>query len=265
MKAGLARLFLYLSVKLFTMTTYGIIGYPLTHSFSPGYFNEKFAREGIDARYESFPLKDISEFPLLLKQHPTLRGLNVTIPYKETILPYLDEIDEAAGAVGAVNCIAIDKGKTKGYNTDITGFEQSLKPLLKPHHQQAFVLGTGGSSKAVAYVLDKLGIEYMKISRVRKPDTLSYDSLMDEMFATHTLIVNTTPLGMYPDITSYPLIPYDVLGPDHLLYDLVYNPPETKFLALGKEHGAATKNGLEMLHLQAEASWEIWERYRPTV
>ena len=238
--------------------TYGLIGYPLSHSFSPAYFKNKFEKEGIDASYTAFPLPSVSDFPVLLNEHPELIGLNVTIPHKETVIPYLDVLHEDAKAVGAVNCIKIEGGKTTGYNTDITGFEKTLRPLLKPHHQQAFILGTGGASKAIAYVLDKLGIEYVKISRERKPDTLSYDSLMDEMFATHTLVINTTPLGMYPDVDSCPRIPYDVLNSDHLLYDLVYNPAETKFMRLGKQYGATTKNGLKMLELQAEAAWQIW-------
>ncbi|MCD6064998.1 MAG: aroE [Flavipsychrobacter sp.] len=247
------------------MDTYGIIGYPLSHSFSPGFFNKKFADEGIDAVYESYLLKDVSELASLLLL-PHLRGLNVTIPYKESVIQYLDEIDSSAQAVGAINCIDIRKGRTKGYNTDIIGFEQSLLPKLQPHHSNALILGTGGAAKAVAYVLDKLSITYRKVSRSNEPNVVSYDDLSPQLIAAHTLIINTTPLGMYPDIYSFPPIPYNAITTDHLLYDLVYNPAETRFLTLGKANGATVKNGLEMLHLQAEASWQIWTgNYNPTV
>ncbi|WP_276133316.1 shikimate dehydrogenase family protein [Polluticoccus soli] len=248
------------------MDCYGIIGYPLGHTFSPGYFTKKFADEGIDAVYKSFPLEQITELPELLQQQTELRGLNVTIPYKEAVLQYLDETDAAAKAVGAVNCIHITDGNTKGYNTDIIGFEQSLLPLLQPHHRRALVLGTGGAAKAVAYVLNKLGIDYRKVSRSGQPEVVSYDDLTPELISAHTLIINTTPLGMYPDIYSFPPIPYDAIGAEHLLYDLIYNPAETRFLSLGKANGATVKNGMEMLHLQAEASWQIWTgHYNPTV
>jgi len=237
---------------------YGLIGYPLQHSFSPTYFAEKFARLKIDAVYRSFELQSISELPQLIQSHPSLRGLNVTIPYKTAVLPMLDEIDEAVVAIGAVNCIDIRNGRLKGYNTDAIGFERSLIPLLQPRHQKALVLGTGGSSKAVQYVLKKLGIPFLSVSRNPEANTLSYNDLNAAIIQEYLLIINTTPLGMFPNTATAPQIPYHAITARHLLYDLVYNPPETQFLAYGKEAGAIGKNGLEMLHLQAEASWEIW-------
>lgn len=239
---------------------YGLIGYPLTHSFSPAYFAEKFEKLGIKASYRAFPLENIDELPALLAAHSDLKGLNVTIPYKQAVIPYLDELDATATGAGAVNCISIAAGKRKGYNTDVLGFLNSLKPLLAPHHTQALILGTGGAARAVAYALGSLGIKYTKVSRLEMAGVLSYDELTAAVIQEHTLIINTTPLGMYPQIDAAPQIPYEALTSRHLLYDLVYNPLETKFLALGKDHGATIKNGLEMLHLQADASWDIWSR-----
>lgn len=239
-------------------TTYGIIGYPLSHSFSPAYFKKKFASLNIDSTYEAFPINAISELPDLLYTHPSLCGFNVTTPYKEAVMPYLDEIDPVAAEINAVNCVAIKNGKKKGYNTDALGFEQSLVPLLKHQHTHALILGTGGSSKAVAYALTQLGIFYKKVSRNKKSDCFTYDDLSLEVMAAYKLIINTTPLGMYPNIEAIPPIPYYSIGDQHLLYDLIYNPEETKFLAQGKALGATTKNGFEMLQLQAEASWDIW-------
>lgn len=239
---------------------YGLIGYPLAHSFSQSYFTSKFEKEQIDAEYWAFEISDISDLPGLLKENPGLRGLNVTIPYKRAIIPYLDELDDAAVQIGAVNCITIGKRGIKGYNTDIIGFEKSLEPLLQPHHRQALILGTGGSSDAVAYVLNRLDISCVKVSREKKHKILTYDEMSAEMIAQCKLIVNTTPLGMYPATETVPAIPYEGIGKDHLLYDLVYNPQKTIFLTSGEEKGATIKNGMEMLHLQAEASWEIWNR-----
>lgn len=239
---------------------YGIIGYPLSHSFSPGYFNKKFQEENIDAVYQLFPLQDIGMFPQLLAAHPDLRGLNVTIPYKTTVIPFLHHIDETARAIGAVNCIDIRNGILTGYNTDCSGFEQSLLPLLKPYHKHCLVLGTGGASLAVIYVLQKLGISYTLVSRNKTDKTLTYDELTPELIVQHTVIINTSPLGMYPDIDSYPDIPYSAITNRHLLYDLVYNPGQTLFLEKGKAKGAQIRNGLEMLLLQAEAGWDIWNR-----
>ena len=237
---------------------YGLIGYPLTHSFSPDFFNRKFNEEGIDALYKAFPIASIEEFPALLTQEPTLRGVNVTIPYKESVLSCLDEIDEVASLIGAVNCIIIKNGKTKGYNTDVIGFENSLVPLLHPVHGHALVLGTGGASRAVKHVLSKLHIPFQMVSRTKAAGVITYEELTPEMVADHKLIINTTPLGMYPAIDGCPLLPYASIGVGHLLYDLIYNPEETLFLSKGKANGAGIKNGLEMLHLQALTAWDIW-------
>ncbi len=237
---------------------YGLIGYPLQHSFSPAYFKTKFAAQHIDAVYGLFPLETISEFTGLLASHPELEGLNVTTPYKEAVIPYLDQLDEVAREIGAVNCIAIKHGKTTGYNTDAMGFEKSLNPLLKPQHTQALILGTGGSSKAVAYALTQLGIPFQKVSRMKTEGALSYDDLNVDIISRHKLIINTTPVGMYPNIDAMPPFPFACVSSHHLLFDLIYNPVETKFLAKGREQGAVTKNGFEMLQLQAEASWGIW-------
>jgi len=240
------------------LVRYGLIGYPLTHSFSPAYFTAKFQKEGIDAVYETFALPSITDFPSLINAYPDLRGLNVTIPYKQTIIPYLDRLSDTAKEIGAVNCIAIKDGRLTGYNTDATGFEKSLVPLLTPAHKRALVLGTGGSSLAVKYVLNELGIPFLSVSRQQKEDTVLYKALNESIIKDHLLVINTTPLGMFPDTAAFPDIPYRALTEAHLLYELVYNPGETKFLSLGKEHGATIKNGLEMLQLQADASWEIW-------
>ena len=237
---------------------YGLIGYPLQHSFSPAYFKMKFAANNIDATYELFPIEAISEFVELLYSSPELSGLNVTTPYKESVIRYLDQMDPVAVAIDAVNCIVIRNGKTKGYNTDATGFKKSLNPLLKSQHTSALILGTGGSSKAVAYALTQLGIPFQKVSRVKTEGVLSYEELSGDVISHHKLIINTTPLGMYPHIDEVPPLPFDHITEQHLLFDLIYNPEETKFLAMGREKGAAVKNGFEMLQLQAEASWEIW-------
>ncbi len=238
---------------------YGIIGFPVAQSFSPAFFTEKFTRENTDATYTAFALEHITELPALLAGHPELRGLNVTIPHKTAVIPYIDELDEAAAEVGAVNCIAIRNGRLKGYNTDAIGFEKSLKPLLQQHHTRALVLGRGGASKAVCYVLRKLGINYRIVSRTPTHDTLTYGRINEALLAQFPMIINTTPLGMYPDMQTCPDLPYKYLTDVHLLYDLVYNPEETKFLTLGRQQGATVKNGMEMLHLQAEAAWVIWQ------
>ena len=241
---------------------FGLIGYPLGHSFSLQYFTEKFQREGLtDCRFKLFPLQSIKAFPALLQSHPNLRGLAVTIPYKEQVMHYLSRIDEEAASVGAVNCIKIRGRETIGYNTDILGFEQSLRPLLKPHHTQALVLGSGGASKAVQYVLRKLHIPFLIVSRHagHQPNQVRYSDLTPELVSNHTLIINATPLGMMPAVDTYPDIPYDALGPSHLLYDLVYKPPMTVFLRKGEESGAAIVNGMDMLLIQAEANWKIWQ------
>src|SRR5690606_29981621 len=243
------------------MKQYGLIGKTLSHSFSKKYFEEKFKRENINAVYENFELNDISQVEGLFSIHSKLCGLNVTIPYKEQIIPYLDEVDEQAQKIGAVNTIYIDKeiGKMKGYNTDVYGFKQSLKPFLENQHQRALILGTGGASKAVAYVLNELGITTAFVSRTPQLENqLSYDELNENILASFLLIVNTTPLGTFPNVDEKPIINYDAITPNHLLYDLVYNPVETAFLKEGKKRGALTINGEQMLQLQAEKAWEIW-------
>ena len=248
------------------MQKYGLIGYPLKHSFSIGYFNEKFEAENIDAQYVNFEIPDIRNFMEVIEENPNLCGLNVTIPYKEQVIPYLDELDKDTAKIGAVNVIKIirlPKGKVKlvGYNSDIVGFTQSIEPLLQPHHTKALILGTGGASKAVFHGLDNLSIKATFVSRTKKSDDiLTYRELTPEIMQEHTVIVNTTPLGMYPKVDFCPDIPYDLLTPNHLLYDLLYNPNETLFMKKGKEKGAVVKNGLEMLLLQAFASWEIWNK-----
>ncbi len=249
------------------MQLFGLIGYPLSHSFSKKYFTEKFEHEGLkDCMYENFPMENITGLPALIKSQKELRGLNVTIPHKQSVIPYLTDMSDEAKAIGAVNAIKIIHRSSPvahelltGYNTDAFGFENSLKPLLQSHHKKALVLGTGGASKAVAYVMNKLGIEFLFVSRKKSGDKIiSYDQLNDEIIGNNLLIINTTPLGTYPDISSFPPVPYEHISKKHLLYDLVYNPEETLFLQKGKEKGAAVQNGLTMLKLQAEKAWEIW-------
>ena len=248
------------------MQKYGLIGYPLKHSFSIGYFNEKFKAENIDAEYVNFEIPTINDFMQVIEENPNLCGLNVTIPYKEQVIPFLDELNKDTAKIGAVNVIKIvrlPKGKVKlvGYNSDIIGFTQSIEPLLQSHHKKALILGTGGASKAVYHGLNNLGIESTFVSRTKKNNKfLTYEELTPEVMASHTVIVNTTPVGMFPKVDFCPNIPYEQLTPDHLLYDLLYNPNETLFMKKGQAQGAITKNGLEMLLLQAFAAWEIWKR-----
>jgi len=237
---------------------YGIIGYPLLTTFSPGYFQEKFRQSGIDETYQKFPLEKIEDLKALMKQQPGLKGLNVTIPYKEAVMPFLDALDDTAKQIGAVNTIKINNGKLTGYNTDVIGFYNSLKPLLQRQHEQALILGTGGASKAVAYALRELNIPFQFVSRNKKEGQLTYSDLDDGIIEAHKLIINTTPLGMKPDESTFPLIPYTAITGAHLLYDLIYAPPETLFLQKGKDRGAGIKNGYEMLTGQAEAAWKIW-------
>lgn len=245
------------------MRLFGLIGYPLTHSFSQKYFTEKFQHQHIsDVEYHNFSIERIQTVNSVLATE-NLCGLNVTIPYKEAIIPFLNVLDSSASAVGAVNTIIFRDGKKIGYNTDVYGFENSLLNFLaKAQSSQseikAIILGTGGSSKAVAYVLKKNGIQFQFVSRVHKENTLSYADLKPETILEHKLIINTTPVGMFPQIQNAPDIPYSFITSQHLLYDLIYNPEETEFLKRGKQQGAQMKNGLEMLQLQAEKSWEIW-------
>lgn len=247
------------------MQKYGLLGYPLGHSFSRTYFNQKFEAEKIDAQYLNFEIPNIKEIKNVLRENPELKGLNVTIPYKEQVIPYLDDLDEDAQVIGAVNVIKFTKGlfgKTKlvGYNSDIIGFKQSIDPLLKETHKKALILGTGGASKAVLQGLKQLGVASTLVSRKPKEFCITYEGITPEIMEQYTVIVNTTPLGMFPNINECPNIPYDQLTPDHLLYDLLYNPDETLFMIKGKEKGAVVKNGLEMLLLQAFAAWEIWQK-----
>ncbi len=242
------------------MRLFGLIGFPLTQSFSKIFFDEKFRKEELtDCRFENFPIASIEEFPDLIKNNPTLEGLAVTIPYKQQVLPLLDVVDLIPPGLNACNCIRITGGKLVGYNTDHTGFEKSLVPLLKPHHHKALVLGNGGATEAVVFVLKKLGIEFNIVSRqLHHGSTLTYQSLDEKIIKEHTLIINTTPLGMYPNTGEFPPIPYQHITNHHVLYDLVYNPEKTLFLLKGEEQGAAIKNGYEMLVLQAEENWKIW-------
>lgn len=244
------------------MKQFGLIGYPLGHSFSRAFFSEKFEREGIEAEYLNFAIPEIKQLPEIIRTHEELAGLNVTIPYKLQVIPYLAELSEAARAIGAVNVVKIcregDEVRLVGYNADVIGFCDSLKPLLKAQHTRALVLGTGGASRAVDYGLRSLGIETTFVSRTPREGQLGYADLTAEVIDSHKLIVNTTPLGMYPKTDACPALPYPLLTAAHLLYDLVYNPEETLFLRKGREAGAVTKNGLEMLHRQALASWTIW-------
>ncbi len=236
---------------------FGLIGKNISYSFSCNYFTEKFKALNLDCEYVNFDIDSIEEFSIL-KNTTHLAGLNVTIPYKESIFSYLDSVSNKAKLIGAVNTIKItENGKFKGYNTDAYGFKNSLKPLLEEHHKHALILGTGGASKAIAYVLDKLNIEFKFVSRT-KGKGLLYSDLTEELLNTYTLIINCTPLGTYPNIDTCPDIPYEYLTDKHLLYDLVYNPELSLFLTKGHQQGSQTKNGLEMLELQAEKAWNIW-------
>ncbi len=241
------------------MRVFGLIGNPLTHSFSKQYFTQKFETENIPGcRYELYPLATIEELPALLQQQPALEGINVTIPYKEQVLAYLDEQSPAVQQIKACNCIHIVDGKLVGHNTDVLGFQQSLQQQLQPYHTQALILGTGGAAKAVAFALEQLQLAYQYVSRRPGNNTIGYENLSPELIQSHTLIINTTPLGTYPNTEDAPPIPYALLTEKHHLYDLVYNPAETLFLRKGKEQGAQVQNGADMLVIQAEESWKIW-------
>ena len=249
------------------MNTYGLIGYPLGHSFSRKFFTEKFAKEGIDAQYLNFEIPSIEEFPNIIKNNPTLRGLNVTIPYKQQVMQYLDDISEEAKAIGAVNVVKCQLSTVNcqlhltGYNSDVIGFVNSIKPLLKPHHKKALILGTGGASKAIRYGLEKkLGMETLFVSRSAREGMITYEEVTAEVLKEYEVIVNCSPVGMYPHVDECPALPYEAMNESNLLYDLVYNPLETLFMKKGAAQGATVKNGLEMLHLQAIASWEFWEK-----
>ena len=245
------------------MKRYGLIGYPLTHSFSKRFFTGKFETENIESTYDNFEIDHILMFPEVIANNPELIGLNVTIPYKEQVIPFLNELNEAAREVGAVNTVKINRTPDgihlKGYNTDTYGFETSLRPLLQEYHKKALILGTGGASKALKYVLRKLDIEYISASIDElKENEIRYEEITETMVAERLLIINATPLGTYPKTDTYPNIPYQYLTSKHLLFDLVYNPEETQFMTKGKQQGATVKNGYEMLLLQAKRSYEIW-------
>lgn len=250
------------------MKKFGLIGFPLGHSFSARFFAEKFATEQIDARYDNYEMPTVEGLRNLIDADAELCGLNVTIPHKQAVIPLLDALSDEAREIGAVNVIRIERNadgavRLEGYNSDIIGFKESLAPLLRPHHKRALVLGTGGASKAIVVGLRQLGIEPTYVSRRPAPGQLTYADFSDPQRARiileeHTLIVNCSPVGMHPHVDEAPAIPYELLTPRHLLYDLVYNPLETRFMQLGRQQGATVKNGLEMLHLQALAAWEMW-------
>ena len=274
------------------MKEYGLLGYPLGHSFSRAFFLDKFAREGIDADYLNFEVPSAEMLLQVIQEHPNLQGLNVTIPHKKAVIPFLDELSDEARAIGAVNVIRFTRKPVesvpdsssdnsprpylKGFNSDIIGFMESIRPLLQPHHRRALVLGTGGASKAICRGLEKLGIEWRYVSRQRQPHSsseqpsgivfggspaespITYSDVTPSLLADYTVIVNCTPLGMHPNVDSAPPLPYAALSPRHLLYDLVYNPEVTEFMRQGRRFGATVKGGLEMLHRQAIASWEFW-------
>ena len=244
------------------MDKYGLIGYPLGHSFSIGYHNQRFADEGINAKYLNFEIPSIDDLPAVLSQNPELKGLNVTIPYKEKVMQFLDYVSPEARAIGAVNVIRVEhQGKKitlKGYNSDVIGFTQSIEPLLENYHKKALVLGTGGASKAISYGLKSLGLETVYVSRYERPGTIQYGSITPEVVQEYNVIVNCTPLGMFPKTEECPSLPYEAMNERNILYDLIYNPDETLFMRKGAQQGATVKNGLEMLLLQAFASWEFW-------
>ena len=249
------------------MKKYGLIGNPLGHSFSKGYFNEKFSNENIDAEYVNFEIPTIDDLPAVIAENKNLCGLNVTIPYKEKVISYLDEVTTDARAIGAVNVIRIErsaKGEPRliGYNSDIVGFTQSIEPMLENHHKKALILGTGGASKAIFQGLKKLGIEAIFVSRRNMAGTVQYKDITPEVIQEYNVIVNCTPCGMYPHTDECPDLPYEAITEKNLLYDLIYNPDQTLFMRKGAERGAKVKNGLEMLLLQAFDSWRFWNSTR---
>ena len=244
------------------MRKFGLIGRNISYSFSESYFQNKFKEEEIrDASYQNFDLKFLKEFDSLLKNNPGFKGLNVTIPYKEEVIIYLDSVNKTAKQIGAVNTIKVTKkGKLKGYNTDYYGFKKSIKPFLKKHHEKALILGTGGASKAIAFVFEQLKIDYSYVSRSQSKNNFTYKDLNEDIVNQHTIIVNCSPVGTHPDVVKCPKIPYQAITNKHILFDLIYNPSETLFLKKGKMKGATIINGLKMLEYQAERSWEIWNK-----
>ena len=248
------------------MDKYGLIGYPLGHSFSQSYFNEKFQNEHIDAEYVNFEIPSIDDFLEVLAMNPELRGLNVTIPYKQKVMTFLDYVSPEARAIGAVNVIKVegDGNNTvlKGYNSDVIGFVRSIRPMLMKYHKRALILGTGGASKAVDYGLKSLGLETVFVSRYQRAGTIQYETITPEIVKEYNVIVNCTPIGMYPHVNECPKLPYEAMDSHTLLYDLLYNPDQTLFMKNGQKYGAKVVNGLEMLLLQAFASWEFWHGTR---
>ena len=244
------------------MDKYGLIGYPLIHSFSRSFFNEKFQNEGIDAVYENFEIPAIENLPEVIDSNPELKGLNVTIPYKEKVISYLDAVSPEARAIGAVNVIKVTHSGSettlKGYNSDVIGFTKSIEPLLERWHKKALILGTGGASKAVDYGLRSLGLETVFVSRYERPGTIQYNKISPDVIKEYNVIINCTPVGMYPHVDECPQLPYEAMDSHTLLYDLIYNPDKTLFMKKGEDNGATVKNGLEMLLLQAFSSWEFW-------
>ena len=245
------------------MDKYGLIGYPLGHSFSINYFNQRFADEGIDAKYENYEIASIDMLTEIIDRNPTLRGLNVTIPYKEKVINFLDAISPEARAIGAVNVIRVTHEgggvRLKGFNSDVIGFTQSIEPMIDPKwHKKALILGTGGASKAISYGLKSLGLECIYVSRFERPGTIQYANITPDIVREYNVIVNCTPVGMYPHTDECPPLPYEAMDHHTILYDLIYNPDQTLFMQKGAEYGADVKNGLEMLLLQAFASWEFW-------
>ena len=242
------------------MRKFGLIGKNISYSFSKTYFANKFEKEGIqNTSYENFDLQTIEEFPEIFTNNPEISGLNVTIPYKEEVIPFLTKLNRKAKAIGAVNTIKITKkGNLKGYNTDCYGFKNAIKSFLETHHKTALILGTGGASKAIAFTLKEMNIAYKYVSRSKTPDNFTYDELDASIIKKYHIIINCSPVGTHPNIDECPRIPYKALTNQHLLFDLIYNPSETLFLKQGKQHGAKTCNGLKMLELQAEKAWEIW-------
>ena len=241
---------------------FGLLGRNISYSFSKGYFTDKFNNENFaGCTYENFDIQELTVFPEIIKNTADLKGLNVTTPYKETVIPFLDKLSKKAKIIGAVNTIKITKkGKLKGYNTDYYGFKKSLQPLLLPHHKKALILGTGGASKGVAFALDELGITYTFVSRETKENTIDYKRINGTTFDNYHIIINATPIGTSPDVEAFPLLPYEFFTNKHIAYDLIYNPAETQFLKKAKQHGAQIKNGLDMLIFQAEKAWKIWNK-----
>ena len=245
------------------MDKYGIIGFPLGHSFSRRFFTEKFSREGIPAVYENYEISDAKSLLDVVRENPELKGLNCTLPHKQAIIPLLDELSDEARKIGAVNVIRIRRDDTgrailKGFNSDIIGFTESIKPLLSGNHRNALILGTGGASKAICQGLEDLGLHWTYVSRTRRDGILAYEDVTPDVMKAYEVVVNCSPVGMFPHIENAPNLPYEAMDERHLLYDLVYNPLETEFMKRGARHGATVKNGLEMLHRQALASWRIW-------